>query len=196
MKTIILKNTTVSDITIRGRVIRASNQRDFTDFDKHLLVEDTINISALVDAGDIVVNDGTSDLTISHGKSWVFGDEPPFVFYAESEAESSTTSTSYQPKISLTFTAENADYLIEWYAEIKSANAGTHIDTRVQEGANVYHEADWKPDGGVDGYGTVSGFRRVTHTSGSKTIDLEYASSTSSKTVYIRRARIKVMEVT
>ena len=197
MKTIILKNTTISDITIRGKVIPASDQRDFSDFEKRLLIEDADNISSLIDAGDIVVNDGTTDLATLHGKAYLLGDVPPLVFYSESEVESSTTSETYQPKVSLTFTSANADYLVEWYAEIKSPNVGTHVDTRVQEGANVYHEADWKPDGGVNnGYGTISGFQRVTYTAGSKTVDLEYASSNATKTVYIRRARIKIMEVT
>lgn len=193
-KTLILKNTTGSNITIRGRVISASNQRDFSDFDMLLLKEDETNLSALVDAGTLVVNDGDNDLPVTHGKAWIFGDRPPLVFYASSEGGSSTTNTAYQPKVTLTFDAVDGDYLIEWYAEVRCAT-GTRVKTKVTGGATVLHEVQTRPDGGSSGYGMVSGFYRKTLTPGSKTVDFDYASAVSGKQAGIRRARIKVMEV-
>ena len=72
-KTVILKNTTLSDITIRGRVIRASSSRDFTDFDPKLLAEDEANVSTKLTTGDLVANNGFFDLSAAAAILYIFG---------------------------------------------------------------------------------------------------------------------------
>lgn len=64
-KIIILKNTTISDIEFLGETVPASGQSDFSHVSAMELREDTILIAA-INAGDIVVNDGTNDLSIAN----------------------------------------------------------------------------------------------------------------------------------
>jgi hypothetical protein len=70
MITVILKNTTGQGKTYGGIVIQASGQRDLTNAGE-ILRESTV-LSADIDAGDIIVNDGTSDLSIERGKAHLF----------------------------------------------------------------------------------------------------------------------------
>lgn len=65
-KIVILKNTTISDITFLGETIPASGQSDFSHVSAIIMREDAVLITA-INAGDIVVNDGTDDLTTVNG---------------------------------------------------------------------------------------------------------------------------------
>lgn len=115
------------------------------------------------------------------------------VDYNYSESDSSTTnSRSWQTKVTLTFNAEAADYDVTWYAEVRTTDTGTRVRSRVRSDGTTIGETDWIPDAdGGSGWGPISGFKKVTLTAGSKTIELQYRTKTSGKSVKIRNARIK-----
>ncbi len=70
MITVILKNTTGSDLSYSGRVIPAGGEKNCSN-----TTEEIREVPALftdIDAGDIVVNDGTSDLSAPRGKAHLY----------------------------------------------------------------------------------------------------------------------------
>lgn len=72
-KTIILENTTVSDLTIRGKSIPASSSVDFTGYQgasQYQLAQDVID--PLLASGDLIVNNGTTDLTAEEAEVWLY----------------------------------------------------------------------------------------------------------------------------
>ncbi len=154
------------------------------DIDIPSLTEDTSPLGS-----DYLLSYDSS--TTTH-KKILISNLPSIIEYAESEAISSTTSTSWNLKVSLTFTATATDYLLQWYAEVCSSNKLARVQTRVQEDdTTTHHEADWNPDTRDEvGYGTICGFRKITLTAGSHTFDMDYTTSNNGKSVSIRRARI------
>lgn len=66
----ILKNTTGSDIYIVGRQLVASGQDDFSKELSAIMQTDPLLLPA-VDSGDIVVNDGTNDLSAIIGRKFI-----------------------------------------------------------------------------------------------------------------------------
>lgn len=117
--------------------------------------------------------------------------------YGESEGTSSRTFTSYYNKVSKTFTAEASDYLIFWTAEVYSSDSGTRVKTLCEvDNTTTVNEVDWHPDTSqITGFGPASGFRKLALAAGSRTIDLDYASTQSGKSVSIRRARVYAVKV-
>ena len=67
---VILKNTTGSDLTFSGQVFHAGGQADATR--RADLLRENQALFTAIDAGDIVVNDGTSDLSSSRGKAHLY----------------------------------------------------------------------------------------------------------------------------
>jgi len=119
------------------------------------------------------------------------------VGYAESEGESTTTSTSPQEKVSMTFSAEAGDYIIEWSAEISSTDSGALVETQVQrDDVETIHDAGSHPDTNASlGWGTVSGFKKLTLADGNPVFDLDYSTSSATKTVKIRKARLRAIKL-
>ena len=127
------------------------------------------------------------------------------VEYAESEAENSRTGTSWKNKLALTFTADAADYLIGWSAEVRSVEKKTRPETRVQlDDTDTLHEISYdvagssssSDSGGDDvSWRTVSGFKKKTLSAGSRTFDFDYATSKNGKEVRIRRVRMYAMKL-
>ncbi len=78
---IILKNTTGTSFSVRGKSIPALGQEDFTNWQgvrQYRLSEDEITV--LIDAGDLVVNDSVIDLSVDDAKLWLFTEEIDFTF--------------------------------------------------------------------------------------------------------------------
>ncbi len=68
--TVILKNTTGSGLTFSGRFISAGGQRDLSNSTESLRESDALPVA--IDAGNIVINDGTSDLNAERGKAHLY----------------------------------------------------------------------------------------------------------------------------
>lgn len=134
---------------------------------------------------DVVKRDGSNTLT----NDWD----------AEDNTTSSTTSTTYQQKLRLTYNAPTATtYRIGWYAELQENTIGlfssgtvlgrVQVDdtTTLSEVEVRSHLQDpWIP---------FSGFAYVDLKAASHNIDLDYRSGDGS-TVEIRRARIEIWRV-
>ena len=114
--------------------------------------------------------------------------------YDEDDTESSTTSTAWTEKLSISSTVPSGDYIILWSYEWSHSDTSRFFDGRLQldDTTNImgHHEstsntANWVP---------VSGFKRL-QLSGSHTLDLDYRSSKKNKTAYIRRARLELWRI-
>lgn len=112
--------------------------------------------------------------------------------YAENEEESSTTSGTYQAKLSSDFTLLGGDYLVEWYCEASSSDK----DMKVQVMANnsVLAELDRGQTDRKNIYEPVSGFKRLSLPAGTYTFSINY-NDAGAGTAKLRRARIKVYGV-
>lgn len=132
---------------------------------------------------------------IVNGGEWHTPPSP--THFVNSSSTTLTTSNIFTEKVSLTFDADDADYLIQYTAEETSSDSGTTVVNRVQiDDAQTIHESDWHPDTSNSiGYGTMSGFTIINFTGGSHTIDLDFASGQDGKEVSVRRARIMATKV-
>jgi hypothetical protein len=111
--------------------------------------------------------------------------------YAETEAESSTRSTSYQDKTTLTFTPESqGSYLIIATAELKGSSSSYSILARLTvDGvscADFSGELD-EPGIYINHFAT---HKMINLTAASHTIKIQYASKSTRAYAYARRARI------
>lgn len=123
------------------------------------------------------------------------GGGSPSIEYAESNGASSTTGTSWINKVSLSFTADNSNYLIMWSYETKSMdkNKNTNANIKIElNNTTILHSVDYATNN--FGYGPGAGFQKVA-LSGGTTIDLDYNSSFVGKSVHIRRARLMAMKL-
>lgn len=159
-----------------------------------------------VDGADYILIGDTSDADnlkkvtaqdiANLGSGGSFGSE---YHYAESEAESSTTSATYQEKLKLTTGSLPAgDYLIKWCAEVRTTDEDMNYRCQVDD-STIVNEAEHSlgskgAEGTYDYYVTVGGFRELTLGAGVHTVDIDYNDS-SGGTAFIRRARITVWRI-
>lgn len=114
--------------------------------------------------------------------------------YQEDEGESSTTSTSWQDKISYTTPNLIAGSYEFWFqCEIaKSGGAVQKCRMIIDDVEYCYNSAeadfnDWK---------LAKGFKRINFTtSGTHVIKVQFSSGTNGRAILIRRARIRVLSV-
>ena len=114
----------------------------------------------------------------------------PTYFFGASDSESSTTSTSWQTKATVSFTPAVADdYLIFAFAEYKgsSANYSTLLQLTVDGAAQC--ETTVEPQDTTD-YKTFAGVKAANLAASAHTLNLQYMSENASATAYIRNARI------
>jgi len=95
MKTIIFNNTTVSALTYSGEIVPALGSYDFTDEGVEELIE-TATLQADILSGDIVVNDGTSNLSAVAGVVYVFGGDSSQAVVVSNEPSGNIISTNVQ----------------------------------------------------------------------------------------------------
>jgi hypothetical protein len=116
--------------------------------------------------------------------------------YAKSDGVSSTNSTAWVNKISLTTSSiPSGDYKINWYAEMHRNSQANDLLFRVYldnttELCNINHEhsdqSNWFP---------LSGFDVVTLASGTHTVAVQFAGETTGNTSDIRRARVDITRI-
>lgn len=116
-------------------------------------------------------------------------------YYAEDEVTSSTTSTSWTEKITLSQSLEASDYLIFWYYEWQYSQKNKYFRCRVQIDDTTTISEQYESPANTSNWSPVSGTKRVSLAVGSHTIDIDYCSSKSGKTAYIRRVRIELWRV-
>jgi len=216
-----IRNNTTSDVLIRDLGVMIPANSDSTDIKKIRLTEsaslDRINFSQdlkdLLEAGTLSVNgcngngDGTAATNLANLKSVdeISLTTPKLkVHYAEDDPESTTTGQSYVEKLSISFNADDADYLVQWNIEVKATYGQIGIETRVLlDGTSTIHEAHWTPDSQkvssltplLAGFAPASGMQKISLTAGTHTIKLDFASSQQGKAVHARRARLSVIKM-
>jgi len=140
----------------------------------------------------------TKDYVDSAGSESIFGSEYD---YAESESESSTTSSDYQQKLRLTTeTLPAGDYRIGWSFEHTSStdrvDAVFNIEVDDTTSINELLPATQKKYADGAWY-NQSGFKHVSLTNASHTVDLDYKANVDEEagTTYIRKARLEIWRV-
>lgn len=113
------------------------------------------------------------------------------IFYAETEAESSTRSTSYQDKVVLNFTPTAAGpYLIVGTAELKGSSTSYSVLMRVTVDGVSCAETIAEPEESGIWFQHFAVHEIVNLTANSHTIKIQYRSESSLCYAYARRARI------
>lgn len=116
---------------------------------------------------------------------------------AASEGSSTTTSTTFQQKVTMTTPSlPSGDYRIGWYFEWQHTDTSTDFRARVRlnNTTNLMEQQEEPQDGGTDQWRPTSGYM-VQTLSGANTIDLDYSRVGGSGTAGIRRARLEIWRV-
>lgn len=114
--------------------------------------------------------------------------------YAESEAESTSTSDTLADKVTLvTASLAAGDYKFSYSCEMQNSNAGGNVQIEVLDGATVIGQAMIEPDNGTNYY-MQSGFKMLSSISGVRTLKIQFAQN-STGTARIRKARVEIFRV-
>lgn len=168
-------NGTSAKVSIPSDII-AYNPSGYVPLRGTVLISGTIN--------DIRANDGLYMTFRSCGYS----------AYKESLAVSSTTSTSYVDKVSLTFSPPEADhYIIIADAEIQCLSTVASVKARLYDGVSTYQEVIYRPRSTVEWY-PFNALKQL-HIGGQVTIRLQFA-SVGGSSVFIRNARLFIFKAT
>jgi len=121
-----------------------------------------------------------------------------FMFFREvsDETTSSTTSTSWQEKVSFDIDDLPAGkYRIGWHYEWQYKHGSFEFKARIQvDNSTTIHEFFQEPEN-VNSWYTESGFRYVTLTEDDHTIDVDYCGTKSGKVARIRAVRLEFWRV-
>jgi hypothetical protein len=113
------------------------------------------------------------------------------------EAESSTTSETYQEKLQLSAVIDTTGtFMLEWYAEARQQTVGDAVECRVQEEDTTthaecrYYTGDSGGTNWVGDFQPFAGHIRLDRDAGTYEFDIDYRSTDSGNTAEIRRARL------
>ena len=110
--------------------------------------------------------------------------------FVASDGESSTTSTSYQTKTTLSFTPTAADdWVILGFAEYKGTSTSYSVRARLVIDGVTENEITVEPTNATD-YQSYTAMKVASLSAAAHTVTLDYSSESSSATAYIRNARI------
>ncbi len=143
------------------------------------------------------VSGSTADLTSNDGNYMNFRSYSSLeVDYAESLGTSSTTSTNYQDKVTVSFTPEvTADFVIIATAEVQGSSRWYQAKARLTVGSAVCQELTYTLKDYSDWY-PFDGLKRLTLNSGSNyKIQIQFCTSNSAAYAYIRNAKIIVLNL-
>lgn len=141
---------------------------------------------AALSGGDETTLDG---LVAAHdGIPVVYPDEA----YASSEGESTVTIVGWTEKASLSFLAQDGDYMISWSAEAKTLNKNKVVVQVEQDDTDVLADFSLIPDMvNFSAWAPISGFKKVTLTKGTHTFDLDFATSVDTYSASLRYVRLR-----
>jgi hypothetical protein len=127
------------------------------------------------------------------GSGGVFGSNPQ---QAASDGISTTTSSTFQDKTTLTTGALTGTYRVAFSCEIMIGAANARYQCRLYNSTDATELCfDEQRPSAVSMYTTVSGFVYVTFAGAAKTFKIQFASQNNITTVTIRRARIEFWRV-
>ena len=204
--TLIAKNQTVDDILIHdlGDIeVPGSGQLNLTDVYSVGMIRSSDSLKDEITNDNILINDGTSDLTKNDSIIAVEFSEIDNMFFGkhfqsgESDGESSHTGdTNYTQKLRITTPSlPEGTYLIEWSYEYKFSDINNSYKGRVQiNDTTTIHEVLIEPKD-LNNWVPSAGFKIETAFSGVKNMDLDYGTDNSNDTAYIRRAKLIISRV-
>ena len=118
--------------------------------------------------------------------------------YVVSEDVSSTTSSTFQDKTTLTTAALTGVYRVAFYAEMASSSTTKHWQLRLYNSTDAAELCNFQCiPYQASVYSGENGFAEITFTGAAKTFKIQYASDPNNPipTAYIRRARIHLWRV-
>jgi hypothetical protein len=121
-----------------------------------------------------------------------------FFQQASSDVESTTTSTTFQNKVTLTTSSlVSGTYRIGWMYEWSYNSTNSNFQARVQlnNATDLMIHIQEPKDGATNQFHQAGGFYYAVGISGVQTIDLDYSSSVVNSTSRIRRARLDIWRV-
>ena len=113
--------------------------------------------------------------------------------YAATEAESTTTSQSWQTKVTLSATLPAGNYRIGFTAAMKTSVSGKEAQARLRYGNSSTEVSVVSTASTV--YGADGAFAQIALTADTYAFTLEYNCGQSQMTAYCRRARIEIWRV-
>jgi hypothetical protein len=125
-----------------------------------------------------------------------FGSLPTDFQYAESNGDSSTTSATYQNKVTLTTPALTGDYLIYWTVRNYSIADLMKVRCRnTTDSTNVGGELIWKPNDTAE-RGVLTSFARITFTGAAKSFTIQWAKNVGGgSSATVGEAKITIWKV-
>jgi hypothetical protein len=118
------------------------------------------------------------------------------ISYQESLAESATTDTTYQDKVTISFTPQvTADFIIIAAAEVHGSSASYQAKAQLAVDATTYQELAYRVKDTTDWY-PFNGLKRLTLTSGTNyVIKLQFCTNNAAGAATIRNARLLIMSL-
>lgn len=116
---------------------------------------------------------------------------------AESNGLSSTNSTTYQNKLTLTTgSLPSGTYRVGWTYSWSHGSTGSDFEARIQlnNSTDLMNHAQEPKDAGTDQLHRHSGFEYIT-VSGVNTIDLDFRTDNSGDTAYIQRVKLELWRI-
>lgn len=115
-----------------------------------------------------------------------------------SDSVSSTTSTSYQTKLTMTTSPiVSGTYRIGWCYDWRYTDTSSNFQgIVVANGTTIYEHNQEPKDSGSDQSIPNSGFTYITLPNGVTTINIKYKAQRSDKTAYISNAKLELWSVT
>jgi hypothetical protein len=115
---------------------------------------------------------------------------------AESDTESTTTSETFQTKLSHTTASVPAGtYRLGWRYEVTNSSSSYESQVEIAEGGTVYGLTNYEPDQG-NSFIAQAGFKYITYGSaGTRTFTIKYKTSDDEGTAKIRRVRLEFWRV-
>lgn len=116
---------------------------------------------------------------------------------SSNDAESSTTSTSWLQKVTLTtpILQDGVQYRIGWSAEVKGTSTTQRARIQLQLDNSITFAASDITARSSSDYIAIGGFYYYIGTGASSNIDMDYCSSNASNTAFVRRARLEIWRV-
>ncbi len=114
---------------------------------------------------------------------------------AKSLGASSTTSTSFQNKLSMTTPTLSGTYLLGWQAGLKASSTNKEVFMHIENVTDTVTEVDTEHSGQGDQHQLHSGFTEIEFAGSTKTFDLNYRSETSQSTATIDKAYMTIWRV-
>jgi Na+-transporting NADH:ubiquinone oxidoreductase subunit NqrC len=118
------------------------------------------------------------------------------VSYQESLVASSTTSTTYQDKVSVSFTPQvTADFVIIAVAEVQGSSTSYQAKARLTVGSTTYQELAYRVKDTTDWY-PFSGLKRLTLNGGTNyEIKIQFSTNNAAGTARIRNAELIILSL-